>query len=119
MKRLCSVLLISVSMIACQLPEQQATQEAPSQKEWSIAIHGGAGYVPEDIPEVTVPKETTLIEAVTKSGLVDSKSEFKRVVAEGGVKNTTTDEAITEFSHPITEELIIKIGKKKFLKIRI
>lgn len=53
MKRLLSVLVISVSMIACQLPEQKANQDAQSQsqKEWSIAIHGGAGYVPKDIPE--------------------------------------------------------------------
>ena len=45
-----SIALLSVFIITgCTSPQTQQTE--PSQKEWSIALHGGAGYVSKDMPE--------------------------------------------------------------------
>lgn len=50
MKRilLFNLLIIFVAGIACNATPEK---EAPAQKEWAIAIHGGAGYYPKDAPE--------------------------------------------------------------------
>lgn len=42
-------LFVFAFMFGCQANTQ--TTEIPAQKEWSIALHGGAGYYPKDAPE--------------------------------------------------------------------
>lgn len=37
-----------VALTSCQ---PKSGNQAPAQKEWAIALHGGAGYVPKDMPE--------------------------------------------------------------------
>ncbi|RNC83232.1 MAG: isoaspartyl peptidase/L-asparaginase [Balneola sp.] len=51
MKKLALFLMGSLLFISCE-PVQE--QPAPVQKEWSIALHGGAGYYPPDAPEEEV-----------------------------------------------------------------
>lgn len=50
MKRILSLSLIAISfaavLISCQQPETPATQ-----KEWAIALHGGAGTISQDLPD--------------------------------------------------------------------
>jgi beta-aspartyl-peptidase (threonine type) len=50
MKKIHTLFLLSLSLIliSCQ---PKADNPAPAQKEWAIALHGGAGYVPKDMPE--------------------------------------------------------------------
>ncbi len=40
--------ILSITFIACQ---KDVEKESPVQKEWSIALHGGAGYVSKEMPE--------------------------------------------------------------------
>jgi beta-aspartyl-peptidase (threonine type) len=49
MKHLFIALLSILLFAGCA--NQQTQQTEPAQKEWSIALHGGAGYVPKDMPE--------------------------------------------------------------------
>ncbi|MEX0723151.1 MAG: isoaspartyl peptidase/L-asparaginase [Gracilimonas sp.] len=43
-------LLISTLLLGCQ-PNPESELPPQDEKEWSIALHGGAGYVSEDMPE--------------------------------------------------------------------
>ncbi|MBD3617091.1 MAG: isoaspartyl peptidase/L-asparaginase [Gracilimonas sp.] len=51
MRRITTFFILSFFLIlsGCQLQESQVGE--PPQKEWSIALHGGAGYVSKDMPE--------------------------------------------------------------------
>ncbi|MEJ2615955.1 MAG: tyrosine--tRNA ligase [Ignavibacteriaceae bacterium] len=78
--------------------------------------------VPEDIPEYKFedPRETiNILELITTVNLAGSKGEARRLVTQGGVSidgNKITD--ITA-NISITGEQILKVGKRKFIKLKI
>lgn len=75
--------------------------------------------IPDDIKCIEVSKEKLdLAEIITNNLLVKSKNEFRRLVAQGGVK--INGEKLRDIEDLIlSEEMIIQIGKKKFIKIII
>ena len=75
--------------------------------------------IPDDIKCVKVRKENLdLAEIITNNLLVKSKNEFRRLVVQGGVK--VNGEKLGNIEDLIlSEEMIIQIGKKKFIKIII
>lgn len=75
--------------------------------------------IPDDIKCVEVSKDKLdLAEIITNNLLVKSKNEFRRLVAQGGVK--INGEKLRNIEDLIlSEEMIIQIGKKKFIKIII
>ncbi len=77
------------------------------------------GGVPENTPEVTVEAGTKLSDILLDAKLVSSKTEFKRLAEEGGVKNIETEKALTDIHEVVTESITLKIGKRRFLKINI
>ena len=50
MKNLLFALLSFITLIGCTNSQSDPVDQ-PDQKEWSIALHGGAGYVSKDMPE--------------------------------------------------------------------
>ena len=75
--------------------------------------------IPDDIKCIEVSKENLdLAEIITNNLLVKSKNEFRRLVAQGGVK--INGEKLNNMEGLIlSEEMVIQIGKKKFIKIII
>lgn len=74
--------------------------------------------IPEDIPEKKIDQDTMrAMDLVFETGLVDSKSQAKRLINQGGVK--IDDEKIEDWQEEIKiqEGMIIQIGKKRFTKI--
>ena len=73
--------------------------------------------IPDDIKCVEVSKENLdLAEIITNNLLVKSKNEFRRLVVQGGVK--VNQEKISNLQDVVAEgELVIQIGKKKFIKL--
>jgi tyrosyl-tRNA synthetase len=72
--------------------------------------------VPEDIPECKINKDETLIEIITAFKLAPSKSEARRLIAQGGVKlngEKVTDAAKVSFNN----NDILQVGKRKFIKL--
>jgi tyrosyl-tRNA synthetase len=74
--------------------------------------------MPSEMPSLSLPKEKiTLIEVLVLSGL-SSKSEARRLIEQGGVQlNQETMEK--DDTIVFSEGDILKIGKKKFFKIKI
>lgn len=73
--------------------------------------------IPEDIKTVVVNKDNLdLAEIVTNNELVKSKNEFRRLVAQDGVK--INGQKLRNIEDLILgEEIIMQIGKNKFVKI--
>ncbi len=73
--------------------------------------------VPEDISEHHISPDTALVDALLGAKVIESKSEFKRLVAEGGVKDLSKDVAITDVAFVVNQNLTLRIGKKRFVKL--
>lgn len=74
------------------------------------------GKVPEDIEEVSVTKGISLYDAI--SGLVESKSDLRRLVESEAVREMGGD-TITDINFKIEKDITIKIGKRRFLKVKV
>ncbi len=73
--------------------------------------------IPETIQEIKVEKGEILIDILVTHGLVKSKTSARRLFEDGAIRNLSDDSKITDFQTKIIQPLVLKIGKKKFLKI--
>jgi tyrosyl-tRNA synthetase len=80
--------------------------------------------LPQEMPEVTVPKEwqdqgVNVIELVMVTKQVSSKGEVRRLIQQGGLKiNEKKVESIEEVIKP-EEGMVIRMGKLRFARVRI
>lgn len=93
------------------------TEEEVEQAEERFKMIFQMGQKPKDMDAVNVSKEDfDLISTVVDKGLVSSKSEFRRLLLQGGIK--INDKKITmEKDLPKEGEIVVQVGKKKFMKI--
>ena len=92
------------------------TEEEVEQAEERFKMIFQMGQKPKDIDTVNVSKEDfDLISTVVDKGLVSSKSEFRRLLLQGGIK--INDKKITMENLPKEGEIVVQVGKKKFMKI--
>ena len=93
------------------------TEEEVEQAEERFKMIFQMGQKPKDMDTVNVSKEDfDLISIVVDKGLVSSKSEFRRLLLQGGIK--INDKKITmEKDLPKEGEIVVQVGKKKFMKI--
>ncbi|HOV21461.1 MAG TPA: tyrosine--tRNA ligase [bacterium] len=79
---------------------------------------------PEEIPEFKIPADlledskVNVIDLIYASGIISSKSEIKRLISQGGIKINGEKVKDTDFVFEVKDGQIIKIGKRKFLKIK-
>ena len=73
--------------------------------------------VPDNIPEVKLDKDELLVDIIASNKLVSSKSEARRLIDQGAVK--IDDEKCLDRDQIINKckSIIIKVGKRRFLKI--
>ena len=72
--------------------------------------------IPDDIPEFQIEHKTSLVDAVFLSKVVASKSEVRRLVKQGAV--SVDGKKIDDASFSLRSGQVIKIGKRRFLKIK-
>lgn len=77
-----------------------------------------SGGVPENLDEVFIPVGTPLSAVLINEKVVASSSEFKRLVL-GGAVNTTEGEEIKDFNYVISKPIVVKVGKRRFLSIKV
>lgn len=75
--------------------------------------------LPEDMLEFRLSIEKPLVDIIFESGLVGSKSEIKRLIQQKAIE--ISGEKVSDIGlkiSPSDKEVIVKIGKRKFLKIK-
>lgn len=72
--------------------------------------------IPEEIMEVKIESGEKLSDLLLRSGLVDSKSDFSRLVKQGGV-HSLEDEKTIDDQNILASVGVYKIGKRRFVKI--
>jgi len=72
---------------------------------------------PDDIPAYKLSGSEKLVSVMVENDMVSSKGEGRRLISQGGVRiNKEKVENIHLTLEP-GEELVIKVGKRKFLRI--
>jgi tyrosyl-tRNA synthetase len=71
--------------------------------------------VPDDVEEVHLEKGSSLAEVLIKAGVVESKTEWRRLVLDGAVKNDDTK--IIDPNFTPTSTMVLKVGKRRFVKV--
>jgi len=80
------------------------------------------GEIPDKMPDLLVDfdenNQAWLPKVISDSGVVKSNSQVVRLIKQGGIK--INDETVTDKDHKISggDELIIKIGKKNYFRIK-
>lgn len=75
--------------------------------------------IPEDVKVISVNPGTTLVDALFANEIVKSKSEWRRLVNEGGVSDAESGVKITEPQTLAAPDVTYKVGKRRFVKIVI
>lgn len=78
--------------------------------------------VPDDIPELSVKKGSSLSDCVTdiiNTLDIKSRNEFLRLLKQGGVQINGEKASADDLSKELKDSDVIKAGKKKFLRVRI
>ncbi|NCC79778.1 MAG: tyrosine--tRNA ligase [Clostridia bacterium] len=92
------------------------TDQAESARERFIRIFTKE-EIPEDVKEVSVSEEGFSLGHVLKDeGLVESFNEYKRLLSQNGI-SINGDKISSEESLPASGSLLVKVGKRKFLRI--
>ncbi|HLP43805.1 MAG TPA: tyrosine--tRNA ligase [Candidatus Nanoarchaeia archaeon] len=92
-------------------------KEAEKAKEKFIEVFSEK-KIPDDIKAVTVNPGTKLVDVMLKEKIVDSKSEWRRLLGENAVSDAETGNTITDPNITV-EEKIYRVGKRRWLKIKI
>ncbi len=69
--------------------------------------------VPEDVLEI----KPSYVEALIAKEVVSSKTELRRLLEAGGVRDADSGEKLTELPTSVGEPLTLKIGKRRFVKL--
>lgn len=78
------------------------------------------GQVPDDTPEITLStKATTVVQVMVDEGLAPSLTEARRLISQGAV--TINGEKVEDIHSHFKDsgELLLKVGKRRFLKVKI
>ncbi|NDE68179.1 tyrosine--tRNA ligase [bacterium] len=77
------------------------------------------GEVPDDATEVRADKGVKLSDLALEAGLVASKGEFRRLAEGKGVSEVGNGDAILDSEYKIERDIDVRLGKKRFLKVRV
>jgi tyrosyl-tRNA synthetase len=75
--------------------------------------------MPEDAVEATVSIGVKLADVLVTKGVVASKGEFRRLVEGRGVSEFGSDTPISDSEYKIEKDMNLRIGKKRFIKIKM
>lgn len=72
--------------------------------------------LPDDMPEARVAKGTPLVDVLLEQDIVDSKTEFRRLMSEGAIRKDG-EEKLTDPARKVEADLTLKVGKHRFIRI--
>jgi len=75
--------------------------------------------IPEEMEEISGNIGDLLVDVLVSNKILTSKGEWRRLVEGNAIHNLIENKHISDFNIKITENLTLKIGKKRFVKIII
>ena len=73
---------------------------------------------PEDMDEIILSKNCSIIDIIANNGMTKSKGEARRMMKQGAVR--IDNEKVTDIDLVISKgnEMVIKVGKRRFLRVK-
>ncbi len=104
--------------VAFEIVKKFYGEKKAQEAEAAFISQFSKGELPEDIAVKLLPGEVvTVSEAAVLAGLVESKSEVRRLIQQGGVK--LNGEVVKEDKLEMKkEEQLLQVGKRRFAKIK-
>jgi tyrosyl-tRNA synthetase len=99
--------------LAREIVTMYHTTEAAVEAERIFIETFQKGHVPDEVVEILAPYTENLIHA----GVVPSKTELRRLLEAGGVRNTETGEKYDTLPEVVHESVVLKIGKRRFVRL--
>ena len=75
--------------------------------------------IPEEVETISVNPNTTLVDTFLGAEIIKSKTEWRRLVDEGAVFDTSSGVKISNYDEVARGDVTYKIGKKRFVKISV
>jgi tyrosyl-tRNA synthetase len=91
--------------------------EAASYAEANFKRVFQQGEQPEEMPEYALQAGKTLLEMLVESGMVGSKSEARRLIAQNGVR--LDGETLTQPFAPFPRSGVLQVGKRRFVRVKV
>ena len=85
-----------------------------AEQNWSKTFSQGG--VPDDILTLTVAEEVPMVDILLAEKVVESKTDWRRLIENGAVTNMESEEKITDPNQKAVTGTY-KIGKRRFVKI--
>jgi tyrosyl-tRNA synthetase len=104
--------------LAHEIVKMYHDEEAAKAAEESFEKTFSKGGMPDDMLEIKLGKDETLADALVKAKIVPSKTEWRRLVDDGAVR-TEKDEKITDPDWKPADAVALKIGKRRFVRIKV
>mgnify|MGYP005859275083 CR=1 FL=1 len=73
--------------------------------------------LPDEMPEYTLSEPRNIIDLLSETGLIRSKSEGRRLIQQGGVKLGGEPVADVEAQVEVTSDVVLQIGRRKFIRL--
>lgn len=103
------------SLIITQLQDAKKAKEA----EESFAHIFQKKEIPEKMEEMKGKIGELLSEVLVKNKILSSKSEWRRLVLGNAIHDLATGKSVADINLKVLENLTLKIGKKKFIKVAV
>ncbi|MBI2482482.1 MAG: tyrosine--tRNA ligase [Candidatus Vogelbacteria bacterium] len=75
--------------------------------------------VAKELTEIEVKTGDLLMEVLVNNKIVSSKAEYRRLLESKAIKLWLADEVISDPDFKLESDLVVKVGKHRFLKIRV
>jgi len=99
--------------LAYELTKMYHGEEGANEGERHFVDTFQRNQVPEEVMEI----KKDYIDSLIEKEVIVSKSELRRLLEAGGVRNVETEEKLSEFPKSVTKETVLKIGKRRFVKL--
>jgi tyrosyl-tRNA synthetase len=73
--------------------------------------------LPDDMPEYCLTGSPKIVDLLSEAGLVQTKSEGRRLIQQGGVKLDGKPVSDIEARVEVTGEAVLQIGRRKFIRL--
>jgi len=103
--------------LAFQITAEYHSEQKAKEAEENFINTFQKKEIPENMPEIVAQKGDSLADIIVLNKILPSKSEWRRLVEANAVHDLEKNENINDFALEISESLIVRIGKKTFLKI--
>lgn len=91
-------------------------EAAAAKAEAAFAAAFSKGGVPDDVPEIVL-LDRMLAEVLIEAGIVSSKTDLRRLLADGAVRTVPSDEKISDLEK-VADGAVLRIGKHRFVRVR-